>query len=308
MMKLVIAGLLGSAALAPAAGAQDGSLREAMRARMQARIDARAAGGEVARSREPRVPDAERGDRQPPSRAEGEGWRRPDRPGAVRGWRGGRDERREQVGPQRVVPDRTESGRWQRPTEQADRSDNAWRDRDARDRDRRNGEGWRGRGDQGDGWRRGRDEQAKRDAVAPRRSSPQGAPLWRDSDRGWTSARNGSAGHYGNRWNDDRGRWTREWRRDPRYDWTGWRSAHRDAYRLPRYYSPFGWDAGYRRFSIGARLSSVLFARSYWIDDPYAYRLPEAYGPYRWVRYYDDALLVDLDSGEVVDVIHDLFW
>ena len=31
-------------------------------------------------------------------------------------------------------------------------------------------------------------------------------------------------------------------------------------------------------------------------------------GPYRWVRYYDDVLLVDIYSGEVVDVIHDFFW
>ncbi|WP_409574764.1 RcnB family protein [Sphingopyxis sp. PET50] len=33
-----------------------------------------------------------------------------------------------------------------------------------------------------------------------------------------------------------------------------------------------------------------------------------AYGGYRWVRYYNDALLVDTYSGEVVDVIYDFFW
>ncbi|MEG8047084.1 RcnB family protein [Sphingomonas aerolata] len=36
--------------------------------------------------------------------------------------------------------------------------------------------------------------------------------------------------------------------------------------------------------------------------------MPEAYGPYRWVRYYNDALLVDLDSGRVVDTVYDIFW
>ena len=41
---------------------------------------------------------------------------------------------------------------------------------------------------------------------------------------------------------------------------------------------------------------------------PYAYRLPEAYGPYRWVRYYNDALLVDIRDGRVVDVVNDIFW
>ena len=41
---------------------------------------------------------------------------------------------------------------------------------------------------------------------------------------------------------------------------------------------------------------------------PYDYRLPEAYGPYRWVRYYNDALLVDIYTGEVVDTVYDIFW
>ena len=55
-------------------------------------------------------------------------------------------------------------------------------------------------------------------------------------------------------------------------------------------------------------LSNMLFAQDYLIDDPYAYRLPEVYGPYRWVRYYNDAVLVDIYSGQVVDVIYDIFW
>jgi hypothetical protein len=28
----------------------------------------------------------------------------------------------------------------------------------------------------------------------------------------------------------------------------------------------------------------------------------------RWIRYYNDALLVDMWSGEVIDVIHGFFW
>ncbi|RZM12158.1 MAG: hypothetical protein EOP67_66195, partial [Sphingomonas sp.] len=51
-----------------------------------------------------------------------------------------------------------------------------------------------------------------------------------------------------------------------------------------------------------------LWSRNYWIDDPYSYRLPEAYGPYRWVRYYDDALLVDVRTGVVVDTAYGIFW
>lgn len=117
----------------------------------------------------------------------------------------------------------------------------------------------------------------------------------------------GNAGGYEGR-GDRGGAWNRGWRGDNRYNWNSYRQVNRGAYRLPRYYAPGGWGYGYRRFSIGATLSSVLWGENYWIDDPYAYRLPDAYGPYRWVRYYDDAMLVDLRSGRVVDVVYEIFW
>ena len=118
--------------------------------------------------------------------------------------------------------------------------------------------------------------------------------------RGWSGDRN--------RWDSNRGRWNNNWRSDRRYDWRGYRSSNRSIYRLPRYYAPSGWGYGYRRFGIGFFLDSMLYSSSYWINDPFYYRLPEVDGPYRWVRYYNDALLVDLYTGEVVDTIYDIFW
>jgi len=111
------------------------------------------------------------------------------------------------------------------------------------------------------------------------------------------------------RFDDRRSRgWDRDWRRDRRYDWNRYRGYNRSAYRLPRYYAPAGWVYGYRRFSIGMSLSSFLWDQNYWIDDPFAYRLPPAYGPYRWVRYYDDALLIDIRTGVVVDSVYGIFY
>ena len=101
--------------------------------------------------------------------------------------------------------------------------------------------------------------------------------------------------------------WNRDWRRDNRYNWYSYRNQYRDRYRLGRYYAPYS-NYNYSRLSIGFRLGSLFFGSRYWINDPWQYRLPEAYGPYRWVRYYDDALLVNTYSGEVVDVIYDFFW
>lgn len=130
---------------------------------------------------------------------------------------------------------------------------------------------------------------------------------WNDQAR-WDSRRSDWGDQ--RRWSDrnSRGGWNRDWRRDSRYDWARWRTTNRNAFHLPRYYAPYGWNQGYRRFSAGVVLSSVLFAQNYWINDPWAYRLPVMDEGFRWVRYYNDALLVDVYSGEVVDVIHDMFW
>lgn len=101
-------------------------------------------------------------------------------------------------------------------------------------------------------------------------------------------------------------RWSTQWRRDHRYDWRDWRRRHRSRFHLGFYYDPFGW--GYHRYSVGWRLWPQYYRSSYWLSDPWHYRLPPAYGPYRWIRYHDDALLVNLYTGEVVDVIYDFFW
>ena len=96
---------------------------------------------------------------------------------------------------------------------------------------------------------------------------------------------------------------------DRRYDWNSYRAQNRGAFHLPRYYAPGGFGGyGYRRFSIGITLGYGFYGQNYWIGNPYDYRLPPAYGPYRWVRYYNDALLVDVRSGYVVDAVYGIFW
>ena len=113
----------------------------------------------------------------------------------------------------------------------------------------------------------------------------------------------------GDRYRDgdrDGRRWSSDWRKDNRYNWRNHRSRYSSLYRLGRYHDPFGY--GYRRFSIGLILWPSYYGNNYWLNDPWQYRLPPAYGPYRWVRYYNDALLVNIYSGQVVDVIHGFFW
>lgn len=181
-------------------------------------------------------------------------------------------------------------------------------DRTERRADRiRNGETWRSQ--DGRTWRdanRDRSSGDWRDSNRTYRDSSR----WRDNDnRNWDNRnwRDGDRSRWDrNRWSNQR-QWDRRWRSNNRYDWYGYRSHNRDRYRLGRYYSPYS-GYSYRRLGIGFSLGSLFYSSRYWIDDPWQYRLPDVYDPYRWVRYYDDVLLVNIYTGEVVDVIQNIFW
>ncbi|MDR2836955.1 MAG: RcnB family protein [Azonexus sp.] len=157
-----------------------------------------------------------------------------------------------------------------------------------------------GKGWNGGGWPKHSPQTQGAARPQPRQWSP-GGSQWQDHKGG--SSRQGI-------WQNNRrsfGNWNRDWRRDNRYDWQDYRSANRGIYRLSPYYAPYS-GYSYSRLGIGIFLDSLFFSSRYWIDDPGYYRLPPADGPYRWVRYYDDALLVDTYTGEVVDAIYDFFW
>jgi Ni/Co efflux regulator RcnB len=100
--------------------------------------------------------------------------------------------------------------------------------------------------------------------------------------------------------------WNTNWHNDRRYDWRDYRDHHRSIFRIGIYYDPFGW--GYQRYNIGWRLWPAYYGQNYWLTDPYMYDLPPAPWPLQWVRYYDDALLVNVYTGQVVDVMYDFFW
>ena len=124
----------------------------------------------------------------------------------------------------------------------------------------------------------------------------------RDGDRDrhhWNGGDNRGA------WNEHRGWDGSRWRNDHRYDWQNWRNSHRDLFRW-HYYAPRGFH--YRPVYRGFFLEPFFYGSSYWLADPFEYRLPPVEWPLRWVRYYDDALLVDVTTGEVIDVVQDFFF
>lgn len=71
------------------------------------------------------------------------------------------------------------------------------------------------------------------------------------------------------------------------------------------YHRPHGWY--YRRWSYGQVLPHFFWVRDYWITDWWMFDLQRPPYGYEWVRYGDDALLVNIYTGEVLEAIYDLF-
>jgi Ni/Co efflux regulator RcnB len=73
---------------------------------------------------------------------------------------------------------------------------------------------------------------------------------------------------------------------------------------------PFAYPPGfaYRRWEVGAALPPVFLARDYWYADWAALGMDPPPPGYEWVRYGPDLLLVNIDTGQVVDVAYDVFY
>lgn len=72
------------------------------------------------------------------------------------------------------------------------------------------------------------------------------------------------------------------------------------------YHRPSGYYA--HRWTLGEFLPSLFFTRSYWIDDYSDFDLSDPPDGTHWVRYGNDALLIDEDNGEVIQVVYGIFY
>jgi Ni/Co efflux regulator RcnB len=83
-----------------------------------------------------------------------------------------------------------------------------------------------------------------------------------------------------------------------------YRAPHR--YHFGTYRRPHGWYA--HRWAYGQRLPRAWFARNYWIPNYITFGLVAPPDGYQWVRVGNDAMLVDVDTGEIVRVVYDVFY
>ena len=79
------------------------------------------------------------------------------------------------------------------------------------------------------------------------------------------------------------------------------RQFHDGAYRRPN-----GWYN--RRWAYGEYLPAAFWVGEYWINDWWQFDLPIPPYGYEWVRYGDDALLIDTDTGEILQVEYGVFY
>lgn len=149
----------------------------------------------------------------------------------------------------------------------------------------------------------------------PQSSQDRGRREGRDDRRDWNrdgGRRDGERGRdFGRDYNRD-GR--TDYRRaygGPRRDYSGFRDYHRSfnsprRFRAPPYRRPAGWYE--RRWAFGDFLPALFWSSTYWLDDFDYYELPPPpYGTV-WVRNYNDALLVDRDTGEIISIRYDVFY
>jgi Ni/Co efflux regulator RcnB len=81
-------------------------------------------------------------------------------------------------------------------------------------------------------------------------------------------------------------------------------ATHR--YHFGVYVRPHGWYS--HRWVYGERLPYGWYGRDYWISDYGTFGLMGPPDGYQWVRYGDDALLIDVDTGEVLQVEYGVFY
>lgn len=87
----------------------------------------------------------------------------------------------------------------------------------------------------------------------------------------------------------------------------GWsyRGEDHSRFHVAPYRYPYNW--GYRTWRVGERLPYLFLSDSYYIDFG-LYGLPRPPYGYHWVRFGPDVLLVNIYTGEIVDVVYDIFY
>lgn len=160
--------------------------------------------------------------------------------------------------------------------------------------------------------------QGRQGYQQPQVQQPQAQPTYRGGHQNDWRGQNAYQGQYRNGYQDhnaSRGDYDRDHRNEgyrggPRpgaqpFTWGG-RSFYRYRSEPYRWGAYAGWAGhGWRR---GEYLPSYFFLPNYYITDWWSYGLWEPDYGLEWIRVGRDALLIDLSTGEVVDVVPGVYY
>ena len=76
-------------------------------------------------------------------------------------------------------------------------------------------------------------------------------------------------------------------------------------HRIGPYHGPDNWE--YRRWRFGEVLPQVFWGDQYWLGDYWLFGLDVPPVGYEWVRYGPDAILVNITTGEIAQVVYGVF-
>ena len=76
-------------------------------------------------------------------------------------------------------------------------------------------------------------------------------------------------------------------------------------YNAGAYRAPSGY--AYRRYTYGERLPRAYYEENFWLSDFLSFGLLAPPSGFVWIRYGNDALLVDDETGEIVQVQYNVF-
>jgi len=130
------------------------------------------------------------------------------------------------------------------------------------------------------------------------------------------------------KWKPQNGQWEQNQQRQ-RYNWAAyqpgqrpaqWQQYHQDfnphsyqwnrtsnqRYHYQHYVQPRGWY--YQRWVYGQILPALFWGRDYWLADYYGFGLIDPPYGYVWVRNGNDALLVDVETGQILSVEYNVFY
>jgi Ni/Co efflux regulator RcnB len=128
----------------------------------------------------------------------------------------------------------------------------------------------------------------------------------RDEHRqaGWSHDRDHGRDDQGRTWHHDRD-WYDNYRAD-HFSYYDNRYYARQRFSIGFYSAPWGYRT--RLWGYGDRLPLAYYDGRYVIDNYYDYDLYAPPFATEWVRVGNDVLLIDMQDGQVLDVIADLFW